>query len=79
MSVPAAAPDGEADNVQVSPEAVPKFCTDALKFCVFPAVSDADIVAGLSEMVVAGMVKFVVAQIFVCTDAHPCTMAFCAG
>jgi hypothetical protein len=79
VSVPGAALDGEADKVQVSPEAVPKFCTEALKLCVFPAVSDANIVAGLSEMDVAGMVKLTVAQTLVDTEAHPCTMAFCAG
>jgi len=79
VNVPGAALDGEGVNVQVSPVAVPSFWMDAVKPCVFPAISEAGMVGGLSEMLVAGMVKFVVAQVVSHTDAHPCTVAFCDG
>ena len=77
--VPAAALDGEGVIVQVSPVAVPSFWIDAVKPCVFPAVSEAGKVGGMSVMLVAGMVKFVVAQTVVHTDAHPCTVTFRDG
>ena len=56
VNVPGAALDGDGANVQVSPVAVPSFWIDAVKPCVFPLVSEAGIVAGLSVMLVAGMV-----------------------
>ncbi len=71
VSVPGAALDGEGVNVQVSPVAEPSFWMEAVKVCVFPPVSGPGIVGGLSVMVVAGMVKFVVAQTLVDTEAHP--------
>jgi len=79
VSVPGAALDGEGVNDHVSPVAVPSFWIDAVKACVFPPVSEAGMVGGLSEMLVAGMLKFVVAQTLVDTDAQPCTVVFCVG
>jgi hypothetical protein len=79
VSVPGAALDGVGVNVQVSPVAVPSFWMDAVNACVFPPASGAAIVGGLSVMEVTGMLKFVLAQTVVDTDAHPCTVAFCAG
>jgi hypothetical protein len=79
VSVPELTLDGEGVRVQVSPVAVPSFWMDAVKACVFPLASGADIVGGLSVMVVAGILKFVVAQTVVDTDAQPCTVAFCEG
>lgn len=79
VSVPDEALDGDGVNVQVSPVAVPSFWIDAVKACVFPPASGEAIVGGLSVMEVAGMLKFVVAQAVVYTDAHTCTVVFCAG
>jgi hypothetical protein len=76
VNVPGAALDGEGVSVHVSPVAVPSFWIDAVKPCVFPPVSEAGIIGGLSEMLVDGMVKFVVAQVVSHTDAHPCTVTF---
>jgi hypothetical protein len=76
VSVPGAALDGAGVNAHVSPVAVPSFWMDAVNACVFPLVSGAAIVGGLSVMVVAGMLKFDVAQTVVDTDAHPCTVRF---
>jgi hypothetical protein len=68
-SVPGAALDGEGVSVQVSPVAVPSFWIVAVKACVFPPVKGLDTVGGLSVMVVAGMLKFVVAQTVVAVGA----------
>ena len=79
VSVPGAELVGEGVNVQVSPVAVPSFWMDAVKACVFPPVSGPVIVGGLSVMVVAGIVKFAVAQTVGATDAHICTVRFRDG
>ena len=66
-------------SVQVSPVAAPSFWMDAVKGSFVPPVSGFWAVGGLSEMLVAGMVKFVVAQAVSHTDAQPCTVTFCDG
>jgi hypothetical protein len=79
VSVPGAALDGEGVSVQVRLLAVPSFWMEAVNGCVLPAVNGPLRLAGLRVMVVAGMLKFVVAQTVGAIDAHPDTETFCAG
>jgi len=79
VNAPGAALDGEGVSVQVREFAMPSFEMDAENDCVLPSVRTPGSDGGFSVIVVAGILKFTVAQTVGAAVAQACTTAFCEG